>query len=104
MSETTVLLVEDDQELSASLDLALKRLHYKVTKAPNGLKAKELLSHWDFDLILSDVKMPEMDGIELLEWFRSKSIVPFIMMTAHAEVLETKSAYDLGANGFLQKT
>jgi response regulator RpfG family c-di-GMP phosphodiesterase len=74
-----------------------------VAQAPNGKSACELMSVDDYDLVLSDIQMPNMSGIDLLEWSIKHRPMPFIIMTGFSTLLETKSAYDLGAKGFISK-
>jgi response regulator RpfG family c-di-GMP phosphodiesterase len=97
-----ILLVEDDDVFRGTISEVLGK-KYQVTQAPNGKSACELMSVQDYDLVLSDIQMPNMSGIDLLEWSTKNRPVPFIIMTGFSTLLETKSAYDLGAKGFIAK-
>lgn len=99
----SILIVEDDDFFRAALRDYLKSKHHKVTEAPNGKVARDVLGATVFDLILTDVQMPFLDGVELLEWVKKNSKIPVIMMTGFTNLLETKTAYDLGADEFLTK-
>lgn len=97
-----ILVVEDDQFFRETIcDLLQKK--FDVKEASSGKAAVEILSIADFDLVLSDIQMPGMTGIELLEWAQKNKPTPFIIMTGFSLLLETKTAFDLGAKGFVSK-
>ena len=98
-----ILVVEDDEFFRTALENVLVDAKFDVTVAPNGKSAKELLSMTPFDLIVSDIQMPFFDGVELLEWVKENKPTPFILMTGFAHILETKSAFELGADEFIAK-
>lgn len=100
--EKKILLVEDDEFFRDVLFDVLKK-NFQVIKAPDGKSAREILSIQNVDLVLSDIQMPGCSGIELLDWVKKNKPVPFVIMTGFSTLLETKSAYDLGARGFLAK-
>lgn len=98
-----ILIVEDDQFFREAIRDLLKK-KYLVLEAPNGKTAKDILTmQEDIDVVLSDIQMPGLTGIELLEWSKSNRPVPFIIMTGFSMVLETQSAFELGAKGFIAK-
>lgn len=97
-----LLIVEDDNFFREALRDLLKK-KYLVLEAPNGKSAKDILTMQDIDAVLSDIQMPGLTGLELLEWSKTNKPVPFIIMTGFSMVLETKSAFDLGAKGFIAK-
>lgn len=98
-----ILVVEDDEVFRATITEILSE-KYSVYQAADGRSACELLSLQTVDLVLSDVQMPRMTGVELLEWCKKNNKnVPFIIMTGFSTLLETQSAYDLGAKGFVAK-
>lgn len=99
-----VLLVEDDDFVRESLKLNLSDYGYVVVEAPNGQVARNIFSAANCDVVISDVNMPFLNGIELLSWVRSqKSAIPFILMTGFSNLLESKTAIEYGANDFLPK-
>lgn len=101
---THILLVEDEDFFRQTLTDYLTFKKFKVTEAPNGKVAKDLLTAGNnYDIVLSDVQMPLMNGVDLLRWMQSTRPTPFILMTGFTNLLETQSAYDLGANEFLSK-
>jgi len=102
MVNKKILIVEDDNFFREALRDFLKK-KYTIYEAPNGKSAKEILSVQPVDLVITDIQMPGFTGLELLEWSKQHKPVPFIIMTGFSMVLETKSAFDLGAKGFIAK-
>ncbi len=102
MGAKKILVVEDDEVFRNTIGELLGK-KYEVAQAPNGKSACELMSVQDYDLVLSDIQMPNMTGIDLLEWSAKHRPMPFIIMTGFSTLLETKSAYELGAKGFIAK-
>lgn len=99
-----ILVVEDDKFFREAICDVLNKKNYTVQEAPSGKAAREILSVQDFDLVLTDIQMPGLTGLELLEWtLKVKPQIPFVIMTGFSMILETKSAYDLGAKGFISK-
>jgi CheY-like chemotaxis protein len=98
-----ILVVEDDETFRTTISEILSE-KYSVYQAPDGRSACEVLSIQNFDLVLTDVQMPRMSGVELLEWTKKNNKnTPFIIMTGFSTLLETQSAFDLGAKGFVTK-
>ena len=97
-----ILVVEDDQFFREAIRDLLKK-KFIVFEAPNGKSAKEVLSIQDVDLVISDIQMPGLTGLELLEWSKENKPVPFIIMTGFSMALETQSAFEMGAKGFIAK-
>jgi len=103
-SPTDLLLVDDDDIFREVLATALEDKGFKVHQAPNGLRALEVLQkETGIAVILSDIRMPEMDGVELLRRVRALGNLPMILATGFSELTETKTAHRLGASGFLAK-
>jgi putative nucleotidyltransferase with HDIG domain len=98
----TILIVEDDQFFREAIRDTLKK-KFNILEASNGLEAKDVLLTEVPDLILSDIQMPKMSGLELLIWLKTNHKIPVIIMTGFSMILETKSAFDLGARGFIAK-
>jgi DNA-binding NtrC family response regulator len=100
----TILVVEDQDTARASLAELLRGEGYEVHEAENGNVAKELIGKLDLDVILTDLMMPEADGIEVLKHAREVSPQTLIMlMTAHASVETAVEALRLGAQDYLLK-
>lgn len=101
----TLLLVEDNEELLQLMTKLLSR-EYNVVTAENGKKAVKLLEREDVDLIVSDVMMPEMDGIALCKYVKERletSHIPVILLTAKNQEEDRAEAYEVGADGFISK-
>ena len=82
----------------------LQKAGYKVLKAIDEPSARSSLKKNEIDLILGDVRLPEGDGINLLEWMmRSGMKIPFIVMTDYACITDAVRAIKLGAKDYLQK-
>ncbi|HVG35439.1 MAG TPA: sigma-54 dependent transcriptional regulator [Pyrinomonadaceae bacterium] len=99
-----LLIVDDEQSMRQLLTLVFGREGHSVRSAENGRQALEQLRQSPADLIISDVKMPDMGGIELLTAARQLSPdVVIVMMTAFATVETAREAFKLGADDFIQK-
>lgn len=99
----TILVVEDDEFFREALVHLLQKNRYDTLSANNGRIAKDILMTQSVDLILSDIQMPYLTGPELLEWLNERSLIPCVLMTGFSNLLETLSAHELGAKGFLNK-
>lgn len=102
---STLLLVEDNEDLLA---LMIRLLHgkYHILKAGNGVEALEILDKEEVDLIVSDVMMPEMDGMELCRNVKAKfetCHIPFILLTAKTSDEDRVEGYESGADGYICK-
>ena len=101
-----VLLIEDEEPIRRVLSRILieENNNYQVTEAKDGKEGLDLLGKKKFDLVLCDIKMPKMDGIEVLKKTINKSInVPFIMLTGHGNIETAVEAMKLGAYDFISK-
>ncbi|MDG1024240.1 MAG: sigma-54 dependent transcriptional regulator [Flavobacteriaceae bacterium] len=101
-----VLLIEDEEPIRRVLSRILTEENdaYQVTEAVDGKEGLAFLSKKQFDLVLCDIKMPKMDGIEVLQETNKKNInVPFIMLTGHGNVETAVEAMKLGAYDFISK-
>jgi two-component system response regulator PilR (NtrC family) len=101
---SNILIVDDEQGMRQLLSLVFGRAGHQVRAAESGAKALEMLRREPADLIISDVKMPDMNGIELLRAVREfLPEVAVVMMTAYATVDTAREAFKLGADDFIQK-
>ncbi|KIL50238.1 PhoB family transcriptional regulator [Jeotgalibacillus alimentarius] len=99
-----ILIVEDEEKIARVLELELGFEGYETDKAFSGYSALEKYRGESWDLILLDVMLPEMTGIELLRRIRSSdSSTPVIMLTAKDSVEDKVSGLDLGANDYITK-
>ncbi len=99
-----ILIVDDEQSYRQLLSLVFEGDGHKIRTAMNGRQAIELLNESPADVIISDVKMPDMDGIEMLRIVRETlPDLGVILMTAFASVETAREAFKLGADDFIQK-
>ncbi len=105
MSEARhVLVVDDEEDVRETLSSVLKNLDYIPHVASNGVEALEVLKREKIDVVLSDLYMPEMDGIELLKRVRATdNKVVFLMITAHPTIETAVEAIKKGAYDYLSK-
>jgi two-component system response regulator FlrC len=104
MTKKCILVVEDDFELQEAVAETLKLAGFKVRTANNGIEALSVLERCEVDMVVSDVSMPGMDGIELLENIRkTHTQLPVLIVTAYADVSKAVSAMRLGAVDFMIK-
>jgi DNA-binding NtrC family response regulator len=99
-----ILLAEDEDAARKGIIMFLRGKGYEVTPASGGLEAMSCLGRERFDLIISDIRMPGMDGLALLEKLRLDAMqIPVIMMTAYATVEQAVKALQSGADDYLTK-
>lgn len=102
--QTNILLVEDDASLNTVLADYLRSKDYTVETASNGKEAWELILIKHYDLIISDIMMPRMNGFELLKLIRTQyQELPIIMLTAKIDRDDIIHAYDLGCDDYVTK-
>ncbi len=98
-----ILIIDDEAPIRRVLREILENESYQVDEAANGMEALKLVKEQEFDAVFCDIKMPEMDGIEVLEAIRKESDVPVIMLSGHANTENAIEAFQKGAFNFLQK-
>ncbi len=101
-----ILVVEDQQDILIILEWALKKGAYEVVTAQSARHALRLLEREHFDLILTDLAMPGMNGIEMIEQVRAmpgKERVPIVAVSAHGWDQLAREARRAGIDGFIQK-
>ena len=98
-----IFIVEDERSIARLLQLTLEREGFKTAIESNGRRAYERILQEKYDLILLDVMLPEMDGMEICQRVREVSDVPIIMLTARDEVRDKVEGLDLGANDYVTK-
>ena len=102
MNAHNVLIVDDEASMRRVLEIMLTRMGYQTRAAANGVEALQLAQEQSFDLVISDLRMPGMDGIELLRQLRETGLtLPVIMMTAHGSIESAIEAMRLGACDYL---
>lgn len=104
MDEFKVLLVDDEDDFRETLQKRLRNRKLQVEGAENGYKALEILQAQDFDVVVLDVKMPGLDGIDTLKEIKiKKPDVEVIMLTGHASVESGIQGMQLGAFDYVMK-
>ncbi|MCI5065374.1 sigma-54 dependent transcriptional regulator [bacterium] len=104
MAELQVLVADDDPQMQLALKAGLSRGGHTVTIVPDGLAAVEALREGQFDLLITDQRMPKMTGLELLATVQEEySHLPVIMITAHGTINQAVDAMQRGAADFISK-
>ena len=99
-----ILLVEDEEKLARMVELELKYEGYSVEKAFDGRKGLELALSGAFDLVLLDIMLPQLSGMEVLRRLRKEGVqLPVIMLTARDSVVDKVSGLDSGADDYITK-
>lgn len=98
-----ILLVEDEEKLARMVELELKYEGYEVTKAFDGRTGLEQALSGEFGLVLLDIMLPALNGMEVLRRLRKESNVPVIMLTARDTVMDKVSGLDAGADDYITK-
>ena len=98
-----ILAVDDEPDILRLLNRILESAGYDVALATNGALALDLLEKSHPDLVLLDIRMPELDGFQVLGLIRQRSAVPVIMLTANRDVTAVRDALGLGADDYVRK-
>ena len=99
----SILIVEDEEKIARFVELELKHEGYQVGKAADGRTGLSMAESGAYDLMLLDVMLPELNGMELLRRLRRTSQMPVIMVTARDAVVDKVSGLDLGADDYITK-
>ena len=100
-----ILVVEDEEKLARFVELELEHEGYKVSKAFDGRTALEMAGREEYDLILLDIMLPELNGLEVLRRLKQdgRDIAPVILVTARDAVMDKVSGLDAGAVDYITK-
>ncbi|MCR5292686.1 MAG: response regulator transcription factor [Eubacterium sp.] len=98
-----ILVVEDEEKLARFVELELKHDGYEVSKSGNGREALEMAIENDYDLILLDIMLPELNGLEVMRRLSREKSVPVILLTARDAVMDKVSGLDAGAVDYITK-
>lgn len=98
-----ILIVEDEEKIARFVTLELEHEGYQVEHAADGRTAVDLALERDYDLILLDVLLPQLNGMEVLRRIRKRKDVPVIMVTARDAVMDKVAGLDAGADDYLTK-
>ncbi len=102
--KVSLLIVDDDEGMLETLSDILKEKGYQTETAKTGTKAIEKAKVYPFDIVLLDIKLPDMLGIEVLRTLRKEQpAMMIIMITAHATLTSAVDALNLGANAYIMK-
>lgn len=102
--KSRLLIVEDDADIRELLKHFLKEFVDEIVEAENGTAALQHVKHQEFDTILSDIEMPQMNGLKFLAYVRSLGqMTPFVVLTAHGDHSRALEALSLGAFDFITK-
>lgn len=100
----SILILEDDITFSLMLKTWLGRKGFEVSSVSSVSDARSRIEDASFDLILSDLRLPDGDGIDLLKWIKENNfVIPLIMMTSYAEIQTAVQAIKLGASDYIAK-
>jgi DNA-binding response OmpR family regulator len=98
-----ILIIEDEEKISRFVELELDHEGYATAKAFDGRTGLELAETGKFDLVLLDIMLPQLSGMEVLRRIRRTSSVPVIMLTARDSVVDKVSGLDNGASDYITK-
>ena len=98
-----ILVVEDEEKLARFVELELTHEGYEVTKSGNGREALEMARQGQYDLILLDIMLPGLNGLEVLRRLQKEKNVPVILLTARDAVMDKVAGLDAGAVDYITK-
>ena len=98
-----ILVCDDDREIAAAIEIYLKNEGYDVIKAYDGLEALEAVENNEIHLIIMDIMMPKMDGVQATMKIRSKENIPIIMLSAKSEDYDKILGLNMGADDYITK-
>ena len=98
-----ILAVEDSEQIRKVLSITLKSKNYNVLEAESGTEALKIFEQHQFDLIILDLGLPDIDGLEVLKSLRKKTDIPVIILTVRNDEETREEAMNLGANQYITK-
>ena len=98
-----ILIIEDEEKIARFVELELSHEGYETDKATNGRDGLEKIESGGYDLVILDIMLPELNGIEVLRRARRTTDVPVILLTARDSVTDKVSGLDMGANDYITK-
>jgi len=99
----TLLFIEDDRDIRAALRLALEDEGYKVLESSDGQSGLRTFASENIDLVLLDLRLPDLSGFDVCRELRSKSLVPIIMVTAQTDTHDLVAGLEAGADDYVTK-
>jgi DNA-binding response OmpR family regulator len=103
VSDARILVVEDEPSIREVVSLYLRRAGYQVTIADDGRRALEILANQPPDLVVLDLMLPEVDGLQITRWLRERGDTPIIMLTARREEGDRIAGLEMGADDYVIK-
>ena len=103
MGKPRIFIVEDERRIARFLQIELEHEGYETATEENGLRAFERIAQEEYDLVLLDIMMPEMDGMTICRKVREISDIPIIMLTARDDVEDKVNGLDIGADDYMTK-
>ena len=100
---TRVLIVEDEEQIARFVELELRHEGYVTGKAVDGRTGLTMAESGEYDIVLLDIMLPELNGLEVLRRLRKTSEIPVILLTARDSVMDKVSGLDLGADDYVTK-
>lgn len=101
--KTKVFIVEDEQKIARFMQMELEHAGFATATEPNGRRAYERIMQEDYDIVLLDWMLPEMDGLSICQRVREISDIPIIMLTAKDDINDKVAGLDIGANDYMTK-
>ncbi len=103
MGKPRIFIVEDERRIARFLQIELEHEGYETATEENGLRAFERIAQEEYDLVLLDIMLPEMDGMPICRKVREISDIPIIMLTARDDVEDKVNGLDIGADDYMTK-
>ncbi|CDD49237.1 putative uncharacterized protein [Firmicutes bacterium CAG:534] len=103
ISKNTILLIEDEENIRTFISTTLKNQGYKITSASNGKDGMHLAASLCPDIVLLDLGLPDLDGMDVIKQLRAWSAVPIIVISARTNEHEKAKALDCGADDYITK-
>ncbi len=98
-----ILIADADKNISEILNIYLKNAGYTIKVAVDGIQAKKFFYEFKPDLVVLDIIIPGIDGINILKWIRNQSQIPVIILTAKADTFDKVLAFEIGADDYIVK-
>ena len=103
LQNMNILVCDDDKEIAGAIEIYLRNEGYKVFKAYNGLEALEIARKETLHLIIMDIMMPKMDGVQATMKLREEKNIPIIMLSAKSEDYDKITGLNVGADDYVTK-
>lgn len=98
-----ILIIEDDLDIARAIRLYLKNAGYETTHASDGLEGRDLFLEDVYDMVIVDMMLPKMSGLQVIQAIREKSQVPILILSAKSEELDMIEGLSVGADDYIKK-